>query len=250
MGVSNVKIWPWLILRTRSNDNNECVGNISNQENNIDTNQISETRSTKNSQSNTLTSTAASYHSLSVAGHASNTSNSGDERKCHKLVQQYVNNKQLVFVCRCDSAYREEIMTRLWYAFPQALKAGIEKNPKRMKQAFQTKEKNNKALFQVTTWKDKTQVMLVYTHMAEKFNKNSTVKRFTKGSSIRKDIKSPQVVKDYLLNMNAVDKTDHDGRDNSITIQTNPGMYKFIFGKLIKSYMAFTSQYVSLHSLG
>ena len=70
----------------------------------------------------------------------------------------------------------------------------------------------------MTTWKDRKQVIFVYTHLNEESDK---ILRHVKGRKDRLEIECPPVVKDYSLNMNGVDKADRDGRDNSATIQTN-----------------------------
>jgi len=62
-------------------------------------------------------------------------------------------------------------------------------------------------MVQVTTWKDRKQVMFVHTHLVNGSG-NETTKRYVKGKKIRKEIDCPPVVKDYSFNMNGVDKAD------------------------------------------
>ena len=75
-------------------------------------------------------------------------------------------------------------------------------------------------MVQVTTWKDRKQVMFVHTHMVGNTDGETTL-RYVKGKKNRAEISCPPIAKDYSLNMNGVDKSDRDGRDNSVTIRSN-----------------------------
>ena len=83
------------------------------------------------------------------------------------------------------------------------------------------KNGKKKGMLQVTTWKDRKQVMFVHTHLVEGNEAGDTTLRHVKGRKERLELECPPVVKDYSLNMNGVDKADRDGRDNSVTIRTN-----------------------------
>ena len=73
----------------------------------------------------------------------------------------------------------------------------------------------------MTTWKDRKQVMFVHTHLVGNSVADTEVERHVKGRRERVKISCPAVVRDYSLNMNGVDKSDRDGRDNSVTIRSN-----------------------------
>ena len=75
-------------------------------------------------------------------------------------------------------------------------------------------------MVQVTTWKDKKQVMFVHTHLVEPIGNNVT-KRYVKGKKGRVEIDCPSVVPEYSKFMNGVDRNDRDSRDNSVSIRTN-----------------------------
>ena len=75
-------------------------------------------------------------------------------------------------------------------------------------------------MIQVTTWKDRKQVMFVHTHLVEDW-KDETTLRYVKGQKERQEIACPPVAKNYSLNMNGVDKAHRDGRGNSVAIRTN-----------------------------
>ena len=81
--------------------------------------------------------------------------------------------------------------------------------------------RSNHGMIQVTTWKDRKQVMFVHTHLVGGNEEGDTTFRHVKGKRQRVEIQCPAIVKDYSLNMNGVDKADRDGRDNSVTIRSN-----------------------------
>ena len=76
-------------------------------------------------------------------------------------------------------------------------------------------------MIQVTTWKDRKQVMFVHTHLVEGNEVGNTTFRHVKGRKEHLKIECSSVVKDYSLNMNGVDKANCDGRNNSVIIQTD-----------------------------
>ena len=78
------------------------------------------------------------------------------------------------------------------------------------------KNGKKKGVIQVTTWKDRKQVMFVHTHLVKANEGNDKALRYVKGQKDRLEIECPPIVKDYSLNMNGVDKADRDGRDNSV----------------------------------
>ena len=73
---------------------------------------------------------------------------------------------------------------------------------------------------QVTTWKDHKQVIFVHTHLVGNEIAKTKVERYIKGRKKRIEIECSAVVKDYSLNINGIDKSDHDRCDISVTIRS------------------------------
>ena len=64
-----------------------------------------------------------------------------------------------------------------------------------------------KGIFQVTTWKDRKQVMFVNTHMVGIMDEEITLRQ-VKGQKNRAEIDCPPVAKDCAVNKNGVNKSD------------------------------------------
>ena len=75
-------------------------------------------------------------------------------------------------------------------------------------------------MVQVTTWKDKKQVMFVHTHLVRPIVTNTTMK-YIKGNKGRVDIGYPSVAPEYSKFINGVDRNDRVNRDYSVSIRIN-----------------------------
>ena len=92
-------------------------------------------------------------------------------------------------------------------------------------------ENRNKGIVQVTTWKDRKQVMFVHTHMVGSMDGETTLRQ-VKVQKNRSYIDFPPVAKDYAVNINGVDKSDRYGHNNSVTIRTNRCYLQIWFWKI------------------
>ena len=81
---------------------------------------------------------------------------------------------------------------------------------------------------QVTTWRDKKQVMFVHTHKIGRSD-DVKVKRYVKGKKGRIELQGTESQKDYSVYFNAVDKNDRDSAENSTSLRTSRWYLRLFF---------------------
>lgn len=81
---------------------------------------------------------------------------------------------------------------------------------------------------QVTTWRDKKQVMFVHTHKVG-HSDDVKVKRHVKGKKGRIELQGTESQKDYSQYFNAVDRNDRDSAENSTSIRTSRWYLRLFF---------------------